>query len=78
MNPNESTIKHGFMGLGSAIISWLVGACQWYATNMPQITQWLLHIAQIGGIVIMVYSILILRRNWKSGKNNSTDPLNTK
>ena len=64
--------------MGSAIISWLVGAFQWYAVNMPQITQWLLHIAQIGGLVIMVYSILILRRNWKSGKSNSTDPLNTK
>jgi hypothetical protein len=70
MNQTE-TVKTGTMGLGASFFTWLVGAFKWYAGNLQTITDWLVHIAQLGGMVVMVLSVMILWRNWKTGKNSA-------
>lgn len=62
-----STLATSGVGLFASVVTWLLGAMRWYVENMPLITQWVVHIVQLGGVVIMIYTILILRRNYKKG-----------
>ena len=67
-----STLATSGVGLFASIVTWLLGAFQWYVEHMPLITQWVVHLVQLGGVVIMIYTILILRRNWKSGSKSAS------
>ncbi len=67
-----STLATSGVGLFASIATWLLGALRWYVENMPLITQWVVHIVQLGGVVIMIYTILILRRNWKKGSQSAS------
>lgn len=71
---NTEALRAGGTGFIASILAWLLGAAQWYVANLPSITSWLMHLAQIGGLIIVWLSIRILRRNLKNGKN-SIDPL---
>lgn len=64
-------------GLFASVITWMLGAFEWYSMNIPALTEWLTHLAQIGGLVIVVLSIRILRRNLKNG-SYSIDPISGK
>lgn len=70
----SDTIKTGSLGLSASGFTWLAGIIGWYSTHLNEINAWLIHVAQLGGIVVMIYTILILRRNWKNG-SNSRNPL---
>ncbi len=71
---NESPIKPAATGLIGSLLVWLADAAKWYANNLDDITKWYIHIAQIAGLVIAYYSIKILHRNLKTGRN-SKNPL---
>lgn len=66
-------LQAGTTGIFASLATWVIGAVKWYATNLPILTEWLVHLAQIGGLVIVWLSIRILRRNLRNG-NNSIDP----
>jgi hypothetical protein len=70
---NAESFKAAGTGIIASIGTWVLGAIKWYAHNLPMLTEWLVHFAQIGGLVIVILSIRILRRNIKNGKN-SIDP----
>lgn len=74
MTPPAQQLTNG-EAVRTGIAGALASVATWYAGNLETINQWLVHVAQLGGLVIMFYSILILRRNWKNGKNSS-NPLN--
>ncbi len=65
----DSPVKPITTGVIGSIIVGIADALKWYQANLPIINDWLIHVAQLGGVVIMVYSVMILRRNWKTGKN---------
>jgi hypothetical protein len=60
---NQDTIKIGGVGIFASIGTWFLGAFKWYTTHMPEIGTWITHIAQIGGLFVIYYSIRNLRRN---------------
>lgn len=64
-------------GMIASMMTWMLGAIKWYSVNLPDITAWMVHIAQIGGLVIVWLSIKILLRNLKNG-SNSIDPTEVK
>jgi hypothetical protein len=70
---NAESFKAAGTGIIASVGTWLIGAVKWYAVNLPILTEWLVHFAQIGGLVIVILSIRILRRNLRTGKN-SIDP----
>lgn len=60
----------GILGAVVVVVSdWL----RLYLQSIPTIDIVLIHLAKLGGVVITFYSILILHRNWKTGRN-SIDP----
>lgn len=65
----DSPVKPLTTGVIGSIIVAIGDFFRWYQQNLPDINNWLIHIAQLGGVVMMVYSVMILRRNWKTGKN---------
>lgn len=67
---SDDALKHGCTGVLASIFTWMLGALEWYSSHLNTITGWVVHVAQIGGLVIMFYSYRILRRNWKTGSSS--------
>ena len=67
MSDNSSTLRTGITGLAVATVS---GVVNWYSEHLAYLNQWLLHITQVGGFVVTVYTVMILRRNWNKGSSS--------
>jgi hypothetical protein len=66
----SDTVKTGAVGLLASAFTWVAGAFNWYTLNLHVLNDWIVHIAQLGGLVVLYFSIRILRRNWTKGINS--------
>jgi len=63
---SHETLKTASTGLFASIFTWFLGAIKWYAGHLQSITDVLVHVAQIGGLVVIA---LTIRKLWREGKS---------
>lgn len=69
---NQDAVRTGSVGVIASMFTWLIGVVNWYSFHLRDINDWLVHLAQLGGLVVVFLSIMILRRNWKNGSQKLT------
>jgi hypothetical protein len=69
----HSPVIPALTGMFGAFLVLLSNWVRWYMHVIPSLDLILIHLAKVGGLVITFYSIRILHRNWRTGKN-SIDP----